>query len=189
MTVPRSGELVCHPVTPRRGRRRLRGHGMMDGMQISSRLDFEADPKTVYEMMTDKGWLTELVSRTGATSHTIDVAGPTTRIDMALPAPSEVSKFVGSALNLQQVIEWGPAAADGSREGTLAITVPGLPVTMDGRAEMRPGGRGTVVDYSGDFQVRIPLMGKKIEQQASPYVKQAIDAQQEAGDDWIAARG
>ncbi|MEL4357570.1 MULTISPECIES: DUF2505 domain-containing protein [unclassified Luteococcus] len=157
-------------------------------MEITSRLDFEADPKTVYLMMTDKGWLEELVSRSEATSHTIDVAGRTTRIEMSLPAPSEVARFVGSALKLNQTVEWDDAASDDSRTGRLTIQVPGMPVTMDGTARLYPGGRGTIVDYAGELKVNIPLMGKKIEQQAGPYIKDAIDAQQDAGEDWLAAR-
>ena len=41
----------------------------MGGMDISSRLEFEADPKTVYHMMTDQGWfeeLAEVLSAAGA---------------------------------------------------------------------------------------------------------------------------
>ncbi|WP_420175397.1 DUF2505 domain-containing protein [Luteococcus sp. OSA5] len=157
-------------------------------MEITSRLDFPADPKTVYTMMTNKDWLEELVSRSEATSHTIDVAGTTTRIQMSLPAPQEVARFVGSALKLNQTIEWGEPAADDSREGTLVIEVPGMPVQMNGKARLYPGGKGTVVDYTGELKVNIPLMGKKVEQQAAPHIKDAIDAQQAAGDDWLAAR-
>ncbi|MGO4955759.1 DUF2505 domain-containing protein [Luteococcus sp. Sow4_B9] len=156
-------------------------------MDINSRLEFAADPKTVHQMMTNKQWLEELVSRTDATSHTIDIAGDTTRIQMALPAPQDLARFAGSALKLNQTIQWGDAAADGSREGSLVIEVPGMPVHMNGRARLYPGGKGTVVDYTGDLTVNIPFMGKKIEQQAAPYVKDAIDAQQSAGDDWLAA--
>ena len=158
-------------------------------MQITSRLEFAADPKTVHLMMTDRGWLTELVGRSEATSHSIDIAGPTTRVEMALPAPQEIARFVGSALNVRQTVTWGDPAQDGSREGSLVVEVPGMPVTMNGSARMYPGGRGTVVDYSGDLKVNIPLMGKKIEQQAAPHVKDAIDTQQAVGDDWLAARG
>ncbi|MEL4506061.1 DUF2505 domain-containing protein [Luteococcus sp. H138] len=154
-------------------------------MEISSRLDFEADPKTTYLMLTDKGWLEQLVSRSEATSHSIDIAGQTTRVEMTLPAPGEMARFVGSALKLNQVVTWGDPAADDSREGSLTIEVPGMPVKMDGTARLYPGGKGTIVDYQGELKVSIPLMGKKIEQQAAPYVKDAIDAQQEVGDEWL----
>ncbi|GAA1396882.1 DUF2505 domain-containing protein [Luteococcus peritonei] len=157
-------------------------------MDISSRLDFEADPKTVYQMMTDKGWLEELVSRVDAASHTIDVAGPTTRVSMAVNAPEEVRAFIGATMDMVQTVQWSDAAADDSRTGTLVIEVPGKPVTMNGDARLYPGGRGTVVEYAGELKVNVPFVGKKIEQQAAPYVKQAIDAQQQAGDDWLAAR-
>ncbi len=157
-------------------------------MDISSRLEFAATPKAVYLMMTDPAWLEDLISRSEATSHTVSVAGSTTRIEMALPAPKEVSRFAGNALKLVQTVEWADPAADDSRDGTLTVDSPGLPVDMHGQARMYPGGKGTIVDYSGALKVNIPLMGKKVEQMASPYIKDAIDSQQEAGDEWLASR-
>lgn len=159
----------------------------MGGMDISSRLEFAAAPGAVHQMMTTPAWLDDLVSRTDATEHTTTVAGDTTRVEMTVPAPAEVARFAGSGLRLVQEVQWGPAAADGSREGTLHVTSPGLPVDMTGHATLAPGGRGTVVEYTGQLTVNIPFVGKKVEQQAAPYVKDAIDAQQVAGDEWLAA--
>lgn len=156
-------------------------------MDISSRLDFGADPTTVSTMMTDKAWLEQLVARSEPLSSSVQVAGANTVVQFQVAAPAEVSRFVGSSLELRQSVEWSPAAADGSREGTLVVEVPGMPVRMDGHARLYPGGRGTIVDYTGTLKVNIPLVGRKVEQQAAPYVKQAIDEQQAAGDEWLAA--
>lgn len=154
-------------------------------MEISSRLDFEADPKTVYQMMTSPEWLDELAGRMDAVSHEVDVAGTTTRVQLVLNAPAEVRSLLGSTLAMNQEVTWSDAAADDSRDGTMQLEVPGKPATMGGTARLYPGGRGTVVDYHGEFKVNVPFMGKKIEQQAAPHVKRAIDAQQEAGDEWL----
>ena len=156
-------------------------------MDISSRLEFAATPKAVYTMMTDPAWLEDLVSRSEATSHGIDVAGSTTRVRTGLPVPEELARFAGSSLETEQVVEWGEAAADGSREGDLTVTAGKLPVDVKGHARLYPGGKGTIVDYTGNLTVRIPVLGKKVEQLAAPYLKGAIDAHQEAGDDWLAS--
>lgn len=160
----------------------------MGGMDISSRLEFEADPKTVYQMMTDQGWLEELAASLDARTRGIDVAGTTTRVQLAVDAPEQVRSFVGATLDMDQTVTWSEPAADGSRTATMVIQVPGKPVSVDGNARLYPGGRGTVVEYTGELTVKVPFLGKKIEQQAAPHVKRAIDAQQQAGDDWLAAR-
>lgn len=155
-------------------------------MDISSRLDFAAEPATVYAMMTDHSFLEQLVEQAGATSHSIDIAGPRTRVEMKLPAPEQLRSFAGSGITAVQQVEWAEAAADGSRTGALEVSTPGLPVTAHGNARLQPGGRGTIVDYTGEVKVNIPLVGRRVEQQAAPFVKQAIDAQQQVGDEWLA---
>lgn len=157
-------------------------------MDINSRLEFAADPATVHQMMTSRDWLEQLVATADASSHTIDIAGNTTRIDMALNAPAAASKVVGATMNLRQTVQWAEPNPDGSRDGTLTIEVPGMPVTMDGRAHLVPGGRGTVVDYTGQLKVNIPIMGRAIEKQAAPFITDAINAQQQVGDQWLAGR-
>lgn len=159
----------------------------MVAMQITSRLDFAADPTTVYQMVTDPNWLEELCQQTTATSHSVEVAAGTTRLHLSLPTPKEASAFIGSTLNLTQTVEWADAAPDGSHSGRMNVEIPGLPVTLTGTALLAPGGRGTTVDYNGELEVKIPLVGNKIEQAAAPYIKQALDAQQSVGDQWLAA--
>lgn len=158
-------------------------------MQITSQLDFAADPAQTYLMMTDRSWLEELVSQSRATSHQIDIAGNTTRVVMDLPVPDQMRKFAGNSLTMVQTITWGEPAADGSREGTLKVEAQGLPVDCSGRARMYPGGRGTLVDYDGNLKVNIPFIGGQVEKMAAPQVTEAINAQQVVGDQWLAAKG
>lgn len=161
----------------------------MGRMEISSRLEFAAEPTRVYEMMTDRSWLEELVSRSEATSHQIDIAGPTTRVQMGLSVPDSMKKFAGATMTMVQTVTWGDAAADGSRQGTLVVEAPGMPVDCKGQARLYPGGKGTIVEYTGNLKVNIPFVGGQVEKAAAPYVKDAIDAQQVVGDQWLAARG
>lgn len=184
---------------PRRGLRARRklspagpdgpGIGLNGGMQITSRLDFAADPAQTYLMMSDRRWLEEMVTHSKATEHQIDIAGNTIRITMELPAPDQLGKFAGSSLTMLQTVTWDEPAADGSRNGTLVIEAKGLPVDCSGRAFMHPGGKGTLVEYDGNLKVNIPFVGGQIEKLAAPYVTEAINAQQIVGDQWLAAKG
>ena len=106
---------------------------------------------------------------------------------MAVPAPSQVTKFVGSTLTAKQTVWWQPANPDGSREGSLQIVPQGMRAKADGHVSVRPDVTGTEVMYTGTFTVSVPLVGKKLEKAAAPHITQAFDMQQRAGDDWLAS--
>lgn len=158
----------------------------MGPMQINSQQTYAATPDEVFAMMTDQAYLAACCDRFGAKERTIDVNGNTTTVKMKLPAPAQVQKFIGAVLPLNQIITWGEAAADGSRHGTLAMTVDKMPVNVTGTAVLRPGGQGTEVIYDADMVVKIPLVGKKLEQEAAPVAKRALDAQEQVGQDYLA---
>ncbi len=158
-------------------------NGVMD---ISSHMDFAADPTAVFTMLTHPNFLARLAVETGARDHTVDVAGPNTRLQMTMSSPSSARKFIGATMQLVHTVNWSGPAANGSRTGQVTIEVPGMPVKMTGSAAMRPAGKGTVVDYTGDMRINIPMIGPKLEREAAPLVKQAFDAQQRVGDDWLA---
>ncbi|HEX6758435.1 MAG TPA: DUF2505 domain-containing protein, partial [Propionibacteriaceae bacterium] len=67
------------------------------------------------------------------------------------------------------------------------MTVLGQPVNFRGKLEISPGGRGSVVDISGELKVAIPLLGRKLEESAAPAVMAGYKTQQEVGDRWLAS--
>ena len=77
-----------------------------------------------------------------------------------------------------------PAQA-GARTANLTMTVLGQPVTLKGRLQLEPGGRGTIVDLTGELKVAIPFLGKKLEQAAAPAVLAGFRTQQRVGDRWL----
>lgn len=158
----------------------------MDTMQINSQQTYAATPDQVFAMMIDEAYLAACCDRFGAKERTISVNGNSTTVNMLLPAPAQVQKFIGAVLPLNQFITWGEADADGSRHGTLKMTVDKMPVTVDGTAELRPGGEGTEVTYQAEMTVKIPLIGKKLEQEAAPVAKRALDAQEQVGREYLA---
>ncbi|GAB3703680.1 DUF2505 domain-containing protein [Mariniluteicoccus flavus] len=155
-------------------------------MDISTTADFAADPQTVYAMLTDEAFLTEVAKASGATEHEVAVSGSTTRSKRVLPNPPEMAKFAGPSLTVIEEVVWGEAGPDGSRTGTLDLKVPGQPVTMPGRVSLAPGGRGTQITVNGDLTVKIPLLGKKLEKAAAPAILEGIGIQQQVGDKWLA---
>lgn len=159
----------------------------MVDMEINSTATFHADPDRVAAMMSDPAWWQDVYRRVGATTSNESRHGEGVSLDMALPAPSQVRRFVGETLAAHQETAWGAPDTDGSRQGTLTIVPKGMPARAEGIAVLRPVGEGTEVTYRGTFTVSIPLVGGKIEKAAGPHITRAFDVQQEAGNEWLAS--
>jgi hypothetical protein len=155
-------------------------------MDISSHLDFAAPPAEVYAMMTDQRYLEEVCVASDSISYHVSAAGSTTQTSRTLPAPESAARFTGPQLTVNDEIVWGDLSSDGSRSGTVTMTVLGQPVTFKGGIRLSPGGRGSVVDVRGDLKVAIPLLGRKLEEAAAPAVMAGYRTQQEVGDRWLA---
>lgn len=155
-------------------------------MDISSHLDFAAPPDEVYAMMTDQRYLEEVCVASDSISYHVSAAGSTTQTSRTLPAPDSAARFTGPQLTVNDEIVWGDPSSDGSRSGTVTMTVLGQPVTFKGGIRLSPGGRGSVVDVRGDLKVAIPLLGRKLEEAAAPAVMAGYRTQQEVGDRWLA---
>jgi hypothetical protein len=155
-------------------------------MDISSHLDFAAPPAEVYAMMTDQRYLEEVCVASDSISYHVSAAGSTTQTSRTLPAPESAARFTGPQLTVNDEIVWGDLSSDGSRSGTVTMTVLGQPVTFKGGIRLSPGGRGSVVDVRGDLKVAIPLLGRKFEEAAAPAVMAGYRTQQEVGDRWLA---
>ncbi len=154
-------------------------------MDISTHLDFAAEPDAVFAMMTDQAYLEEVCVASESISYDASVSGSTTKTSRTLAAPESAARFTGAELTVNEEVAWGGAGAGGARTANLTMTVLGQPVTLKGRLQLAPGGRGTVVDLTGELKVAIPFLGKKLEQAAAPAVMAGFRTQQRVGDRWL----
>ncbi|WP_114044608.1 DUF2505 domain-containing protein [Acidipropionibacterium virtanenii] len=154
-------------------------------MDINTTAQFAATPDKVTAMMTDPEWWVDVYRRIGATTSNITPTENGISLDLALPAPHQVQKIVGETLSAHQDLTWQAPAEDGSRQGELVINPKGMPAKAVGHASLAAGGPGSVVTYTGEFTISLPVVGKKLEKVAGPYLTRAFDVQQEAGDDYL----
>jgi hypothetical protein len=155
-------------------------------MDISTGLDFAAEPHEVYAMMTDQAYLEDVCVASESLSYDASVNGSSTRTSRTLSSPDSAARFTGPQLTIVEEVQWGAAGSDGARTGVLTMTVLGQPVRLNGRLQLRPGGRGTMVDLTGELKVAIPLLGRKMEESAAPAVLAGFRTQQRVGDRWLA---
>ncbi|SER69760.1 Protein of unknown function [Propionibacterium cyclohexanicum] len=155
-------------------------------MEISAHHEYGAEPAAVHTMLTNPEWLSAVLDRAGAARSDVRVEANTSHIHAEISAPSQVQRFTGATLAIEQTFVWNEVP-DGW-DGTVEATPAKLPAKLAGTATIRPGGAGTIVEYSGQFNVSVPLLGKKLEQLAEPRVMTIIDLQQEVGNEWLATR-
>lgn len=154
---------------------------MMSAMEIRTTLNFPADPHIVFAMMSDPGFLKEVAAESGARNCRVTVSENRTISKRMIDAPGPAQKFTGPQIELVEEITWGAALPDGSRTAALRLNSPGQPMSMDGTIQLRPQGAGTVVTITGDLAIRVPLVGKKLEQIAAPAIYDGIRAEERVG--------
>lgn len=155
-------------------------------MHITSRHEFAADPATVHAMMTSEDFLQGLATKLGAERSNVESTPERTNLHAEVSAPSQVQKFTGSTLAMDLRNTWHKQSDD-SYAGDMVIEIAKMPAKAGGNVTIKPGGKGSIVDYRADFSINIPLVGKRLEATAAPYVQKALDLQQQVGNEYLAS--
>ncbi len=154
-------------------------------MRIHANNDFAATTDQVFAMLTDRVFLSANALASDPVTHDVSVDGATTRTRRVMNSPSVVARLAGPTMAIIDQITW--AAPDGDRRsGVTQISVEGLPAHLDGTVVLRPGGRGTLLDYDGELSVDVPLIGPSLAKQAAPLLLEALTLQQQVGDAYLA---
>lgn len=154
-------------------------------MDITATNDFAAAPDEVFAMLTDPEFLERVCQATDPIEYEVYVEGARAGTRRVMRSPSSVTTFTGPTLTVRDEIDWQPASG-GHRTGAATIRVEGLPVALRGTVRLVPGGRGTVLGYTGELKVGIPFVGHRLETQAAPALLEALNVQQRVGDEWLA---
>lgn len=157
-------------------------------MHLSTRHTFGADPVRVHALVTDPEFLAHACVEMGATHHQVSATPQASSIVVTVATMAAVRAFLGPTMTVRQEFRWGPALCDGSRAGSMRITVDGAPVLVATRAHLAPAPAGSLVDYEGELTVSVPLVGPQVERAAAPGVLEALAAQERLARAWLASR-
>jgi hypothetical protein len=94
--------------------------------------------------------------------------------------PSFARKFVGASIEVVQREEWT------ATEATFALTIPGKPGEMNGRARLTQSGGDAVENIDGEVKVGIPLVGGKLEDMIAGVLENGFRAENKVGIKWLA---
>jgi Protein of unknown function (DUF2505) len=162
-------------------------------MKIATTIEYAAAPEKVFSVLSDQAFQEAKCAATAAVTYSAAVAteGDHTIIttERILPSdglPDFARSMVGGTLKVVEKQDWGPATADGSRQGTVEMSVAGAPIALQGALSIRPGGAGTVEQLNAELKARVPLIGGKIEKAAAPPIEDAIAIEQRTATEWLA---
>jgi hypothetical protein len=137
---------------------------------LSARLAIPADPAAAFALVTDPAYVERVATATGGDDVAVTVTptddGGATVVSMrSLPAdlPSYAKALVGESVHLTETRVLGPAAADGSRSGTVDVAFGGAPVSVTGTLRLAGDGAGSTVAVEMAVKASVPFVGGKIE--------------------------
>ncbi len=152
--------------------------------KISRHTELPASPAEVFAIISDEAFQDDKAQQgtLPGSDASVTTDGDTaqvrsTRLLSADGLPSIARSAIGDTLAIEEVHDWGPAAADGSRKGRFTMVVRGAPVTMTGTLGLVPSGGGTVQTIDGELVAKVPFLGGRIEDAAAPALEEAITAE------------
>ena len=163
-------------------------------MDLRSEQRYDADPSTVFAMLTDEAFLARKAEATGALRHEGSVVRDGDRVTVRLlrvmppELPDFVRRFVGDSIDLDQTDTWEPAAADGSRIGSIRIMMSGAPVQLTGSMRLAPTATGSQTNIDAQIKAAVPLFGGKIEKAVYDALLQAVAIEETVGREWLDGR-
>ncbi len=162
-------------------------------MKIARTAEYDATPEEVFAVLRDPLFQEAKCKATAAVRYeaSVEPSGESTviRTERILPSdglPEFAKGMVGETIKVTETQEWGPAEADGSRRGTVAMVVAGAPIALNGTITLAPGGPGTVETFDADLKAKVPLLGGTMEKAAAPPIKDAIDIEVAQAKEWLA---
>jgi len=163
-------------------------------VKLIAQLHYAAEPDDAFAMLTNTDFQSHKCVENGSISYSVDIAehhngGATIKTLRVMPtdkAPDYVRAIIGQSLTVDEVDEWDPPTADGSRAGTIHVAIRGAPVKVTGRIYMRREAGGTVNGIDAEVKASVPFLGGKIEKAVEPVLQAALRVEQREGKAWIA---
>jgi hypothetical protein len=161
---------------------------------VDVKIDSSADVHHVFAAFGDEAyWQARLAtfSNGTATLDALDVDADnivTVAITLHLLGdrlPKVVRQLRSGDLVMKRTERW-QAGTDGLVRGDLAAKMPGAPFSMTGQAVIAPTDPGSRLDYTASVEVRIPLVGGRIENYIAGQAGNEVGAIHRFTGEWIA---
>ena len=158
--------------------------------------EYEGSVEQVHQAFCDEGYWLARLADSGADDATLDsmqvgddggVQVVTTQILRVDRLPALVTQFHRGDLRIHREESWSPLV-DGKANGTVNGAITGAPVALSGDAELAPSFAKARLALRATVEVRIPLVGAKVENFIGNQLVELLIAEQRFTTEWIAER-
>ena len=132
--------------------------------------------------LADSGADTATLDSMTVNDHGIDVV--TTQVLRRDRLPGVVTQFHPGDLSIVREEAWS-AVDDGRATATVTGSIPGAPVSLSGTAVLAPAGSGSRLQFTATVEVRIPLVGGKVENFIGSQLVELLIAEQRFTTAWL----
>jgi hypothetical protein len=160
--------------------------------------DCEGSVEQVHQALSDEAYWLARLADSGADEASLDqmiVGGPsgddgsievaTTQVLRQDRLPGIVTQFHCGDLCIQREEKWGPVS-QGAANATVVGSIPGAPATLSGAVVLEPvPAGGARLEFRAAVDVRIPLVGGKVENFIGSQLVDLLIAEQRFTTVWI----
>jgi len=158
---------------------------------------YDGSVEQVHRAFSDDDYWRARLADSGADDATLDsitrdghggVDVITTQTLRANRLPAVVAQFHHGDLSFVREESWS-AVTDGRATAVVKGSIPGAPATLTGTALLAPSDGGTKLEFKATVEVKIPLVGGKVENFIGSQLVDLLVAEQRFTTAWIAEHG
>jgi hypothetical protein len=155
--------------------------------------EYEGTVEQVHRAFGDRAYWLERLADSGADratldSITVDAGGGidivTTQVLRRDRLPGVVAQFHPGDLSIVREEAWSPVDG-GTARAAVTGAIPGAPVSLTGTAVLARAGSGSRLQFTATVEVRIPLVGGKIENFIGSQLVELLIAEQRFTTAWL----
>ncbi len=158
--------------------------------------EYEGSVEQVHQALRDQAYWLERLADSGADAATLDsmhvddngaggIRIKTTQVLRADRLPGMVAQFHPGDLAIVREEAWTPVS-DGKATADVTGAIPGAPVSLSGTAVLVSAGDGASrLQFTATVEVRIPLVGGKVENFIGGQLVELLIAEQRFTTAWI----
>ena len=154
-------------------------------MHFSSTFTFNASPDKVEAMLLSPDFAAycgERMKQLDSAASAVATAGDRSiEVVYTMATPPSYAKFVGATAKATENLSFGD-----SHQGQLTMSVAKVPAKLDGTVVLT-GTTTTTATLDGDFAVKIPFVGGKIEERAVAMLSRMTGSVETFGNDYLAS--
>lgn len=158
-------------------------------MKFRKEIRFDAGVDDVYAMLVSAAFRERVAEEAGATSWDVQVTetpdGVRSLVESTAPTsglPGFAKSVIGSQMSIRQEEVYR------GQQGTLTVTLPGKPGSLNGQITLTEDGAATVQTVTAEVKVSIPLVGGRIEKLIGQVMGNLLKLQGRVGAAWLAGR-